>query len=480
MNTVTHQVPSVLRREERTGLAYLLLYSPAALAWIFVSSPLLSFGIAWAGSLVIFWASTTGKIRSLPSDRPWSRQLFRPIFLLQLMFMAYFFSGSIFHVWNVLSSPSIYGPAEELARTAAAQRYYVLGHGAFAHGLLWTMDYRRSGEWELQYDMNSSSLLLGAAIALGSALFISQIPGMGQFVGKLEKIAAVALIIGLADAIRKGNRSLLLLGAGIYSYLLLQTFLSGWKHLTIFVTGLLLVALYPYYKRTVVVTGLALGLLFVTVLPAYNSAFRNLNWRGEVSAQEAAQTAIKRVQEGEIDVGEVSWRFLTNRLTTVNLFANYIEHVPRDRPYYGFEIVEQGIYAIVPGVLWPNKPNSEELAMQRAYESDAVQPYSGVSAKPKFIVDAYLSGGALGILFGFWVIGWAAGMTSSYVERWLGGYEIGGRVFYTALFTGAWLTPSFEFLFNTIFWSGVLAVMITVGLYLSGVLHRRSRQAQRA
>jgi hypothetical protein len=391
------------------------------------------------------------------------------------MFVGYFSLGSVFYVWDLLTMGVTHGTTEELVRTAAAQRYYVLGHGAFVHGLLWAMDYRRSGEWKLTYDTGSSTVLLGgAAVAMAAGIVIGQIPGLGQFSVKLENVAAVAFIIAFAHAIREGRDLTLLLGAGGYGYILFYTLLSGWKHLTIFAVGLLLVALYPYYKRTVVTTGLALTLVFMTVLPAYNTIFRSLSWRGEVSAQEAAEIAVERVQEGTVNIKEVSWRFLTERVTTIGLFTDYIQDTPRNRPYYGFQLVRQGLYSILPRALWPAKPNTERQVMQRVYENNVVQTYSDVSAKPKFIVDAYLSGGVIGVLIGCLIFGWAASVTSRYVEMWFGGYEFGGKILYTALFTGVWLTPSFEFLFNTIFWSCVLTLMLGAGLYMLGVLHRRS------
>jgi hypothetical protein len=89
-------------------------------------------------------------------------------------------------------------------------------------------------------------------------------------------------------------------------------------------------------------------------------------------------------------------------------------------------------------------------------------------------VDAYLSGGALGVFIGCLLLGGAVSLTSTYAEAWFGGYKIGGQVIYTSLFAGAWLTPSFEFLFNTIFWSCVLMVLLAFGLYLLGFLHRQA------
>jgi len=461
-------------RSRRTGLAYLLLYVPVVFAWMFMSSPLLSFGIAWLGSWWILGMSMTGQIRPLPGDCPPSQQLLRPLFLTQFMFAGYFCLGSIFYVWDLIAFESIYRPASELSRTAAAQRYYVLGHAAFVHGLLATMDYRRSGEWDFELNVDPSTFfLVGGAAVYAVSLGVSFVSGLHQFVVKLEGMAAVSAIIGFATALREGNGPTLLAGSGLYAVMLFGALLSGWKHQLIFLVGLLLIVLFPTYKRTTVTIGLIAAVVFVTILPAYNNIFRSLSWQNNISAKVAAQEAFDQVRDGKVDVGKMSWRFLSDRLTTVSLFNDYIEHTPQQHPYHGFSIVEQSIYSVIPRVFWPSKPNTEQLVMQRVYENDAVQEYSEVSAKPKFIVDAYLSGGALGIFIGCLLLGCAVSLTSTYAEAWFGGYKIGGQVVYTSLFAGAWLTPSFEFLFNTIFWSCVLMVLLAFGLYLLGLLHRQ-------
>jgi hypothetical protein len=68
---------------------------------------------------------------------------------------------------------------------------------------------------------------------------------------------------------------------------------------------------------------------------------------------------------------------------------------------------------LVPCVLWPEKPDLERLAMQRAYDAGIVLEETSVSAKSSLYIDAYLSGGALAIvlacliytsLFAFWLI----------------------------------------------------------------------------
>jgi hypothetical protein len=191
-----------------------------------------------------------------------------------------------------------------------------------------------------------------------------------------------------------------MIGVGfvLYGWILLRALLSGWKEQVIVVTGLLLVILYPKYKRTVTITGGGVLLLLISVLPAYNQTFRQLNWNQGVEAEQAAYEAIERIEAGQVNPAETAWGFLTGRLSRVQMFAEYVEHTPSHHPYYGFSIIEQGIESIIPRVFWPGKPVLEEVAMRRVYENQVSSRASSASVKPPLLIDGYLSGGAIGVL----------------------------------------------------------------------------------
>jgi len=463
--------------------AYAMLYVPALLAWLFAFDPLLSFGIAWAGSWWILWMSMSGRIRPLPGDRPWAEQLFRPLFLSQIMFFGLFCLGPVFYMWDLVAAGGgLQGIGEEIQRTAAAQRYYVLGHAAFVHGILALMDYRRSGEWSVEVPIPMTRLFIYAAGGAFTCYFLFEnIPGLGQFTGKFLYLFVVAVILGFAYAIRNGSVLDVLMAGGVYGFILIEVILSGWKHQIILVVGLLLLALFPAYKRTVGVAGVVIAIAFVTLLPAYNSVFRQLSWQENMNPQRAAQVAFDRATSGQMDLGRVSWRFLTSRLTTVSLFTDYMESVPSQRPFYGLTTAEQAVYAIIPGVLWPSKPNTEELVMERVYQNTSVRSSSSVSAKPLIVVDGYLAGGWIGVLLSCLALGGVASVASRWAERWFGGYEVGSQLVFTGLFARVLFVASFEFLFNALFWSFVLMALLALGLWLTGVLmwgpgHRSSQQ----
>jgi hypothetical protein len=93
-----------------------------------------------------------------------------------------------------------------------------------------------------------------------------------------------------------------------------------------------------------------------------------------------------------------------------------------------------------------------------------------VSAKPKYIVDAYLSGGPLGVFLGLLLYGGMASWASRLAERWFGGYLLGSGLVYTALFKVFWLSNAFEFFFNIVFWSFMVMGALFVGGRMTGFL----------
>ena len=459
-------------------LPYVGLYAPALLAWLLVAAPVMSYAVAWAGSLWILWFSTTGRVRPLPGDRTWDEQLFRPLFLTQGMFAVYLCLSSVFYVWEVVMMGGGTGPST-IETLAAAQRYSLLGHAALVHGILVTMDYRRSGEWEIATSLPRSRFLLAAGVgSIVLGFIVSQLPGLGQFVNKLRALAAVAGILGFAYALRNKDGLMIFVGIGLYGWILVESLLSGWKEASIVAVGLLLLTLYPAYKRTTIAVGLGAAVVLISLLPAYNATFRQLNWDQGVAAEDAAQEAFERIETGQIDLGDTAWEFLTGRFTIVNNRVRYIEHTPEHHPYYGFSIVKQGVQSIIPRVVWPEKPVTERLAMQRVYENGVVVRSSSASAKPSVIADGYLSAGALGVFLACFALGSVAGVASRLAERWFGGYGIGGQVVYVGLFAGTLLTASFEYLMNALFWSFVLMGFLAIGLWIGGLLYWAGREGQ--
>jgi hypothetical protein len=464
-------------------LRYGLLFIPYVLAALLRDVPSASYLVAWGGSFWIFYLTLSGTVRPLPGGESLAHQLFRPIGVTHLVFAGYTAVTSIFHFLDLHGyyyfSHNAFAEVSrsQLLLTAEAQRYYVLAHAAVATGILVFANYKRSGEWRLRPNLDRPQFMLYLA---GTMLVVTQalkfVPGLGQIQGKLAVFALVASVLSLALSIVQGRKGLILINAGLYGLNLIEAFLSGWKEEVLVVFLLLGIFLYPFYKRAVTVLAPAGFIALLVLLPAYNGLFRQLNWSGQVSAQQAAEVALDRTLEGEVNLARQNWAFLTNRFSEIGLFVEYLDDVPEHRPYYGLQLAQNGMMGIVPSVIWPGKPSLERLAMERAYENGVASRSSNVSAKPQFVVDAYLSFGALGVLLWCFLFGALASLASRLAERWFGGYLLGSGLVYTALFRIFWRGAAFEFFFNPIFWSFmVMGALFLVGKRTGILVSERER-----
>lgn len=468
------------------SLRYSFLFIPYLLALGLEGFPTLSYLVAWVGSFFIFYVTLSGAVKPLPGGRTLAQQLFRPIGFTQFVFAGYTACTSVFyflslHGYVYLShNPLLVASPEDMALAAQAQQYYVLVHAAVSAGVLLLMDYRHSGEWQLRPDIDKAWFLLSVAVvALIATQLTYVLPGLGQVRGRLSTLALVASVLSLALSIIRGQRTLLVLNLGVYALNLVSALLSGWKEEIIVVFVLLAIFLYPAYKRQMTILApVGLAALLV-VLPTYNTIFRELAWSGDLEAQEAAEVALNQVRGGGIeDMRGTNWSFLTQRLSEIGMFTQYIDHVPERRPFYGTEIVKDGLLGVIPRAFWSEKPSLEALAMERVYESEVVSRQSTVSAKPQFVADAYLSFGALGVLLGGLLYGMMASLASRLAERWFGGYLLGSGLMYTAMFQILWRGSSIEYLVNALFWSFIFMSLLFWAGRATGFLVRRRVRAE--
>lgn len=465
-------------------IRYGLLFLPYVLAVLLQESPTLSYAVAWSGSFWIFYLTLWGHVRPLPGGSSLEQQLLRPVGFTQLILMGYTAVTSIFYFLSLNGcfyfecTALQMAPLQERELTASAQRYYVLAHAAFATGVLLPMDYRKSGEWTIRWNGETAWLALYAAGGLLLGIQVLKfLPGLGQVQVYFSNVAMVASVLALALALMRKTSSWLLPVVGtVYVWNIFEALLSGWKSAVLAPTILLFLFLYPKYKRTVAILGPVVLAVLIFVLPTYVNTFRALNWSGSAQDEVAAEMAFERVREARSgEIKKNTWNFLTLRLSEVSQFSNYIREASKRNSYYGLSLVENGFIAIVPGAVWSGKPSMEELTMERVYEHGIVKRGVQVSAKPKFIVDAYLSGRGVGVLVGFLLFGILTTLASRMCERYFGGYLMGGVV-YLGVFRVFWLSNSFEFFFNNVFWGFLIAGVLFVGGRMAGYIVRRPQK----
>ena len=445
---------------------YILLYLPWALSLLVQSNPILSYFIAWSGSFFIFYITLTGKVRPLPTDLPLAGQLMRPIFIVQIVFAGYMACTSIFYFLSVLGYENFHKlgayvlvDQETVELTARCQRYYCLGHAAFVSGILFFMKYPVKTKYYVEPAKLAKLVLQLALISFPLSLILVRIPGLEQFNVQLYSLSFISGTLALAFAIQEKNKATIWICIVLYIFNFYEAFISGYKEPIIISVMVLGIFLYPIYKKLVTVIFIPALLLLFAFLPAYVSAFRGSAWSGGETAENASQEALDAALNQD-QPGDSNWDFLVFRLSEVDMFDRYVKSTPEYVDYYRFALLEQSALAIVPRVFWPSKPNTEALIMERVYNAGVINRGSDVSAKPAFIVDAYLSYGPLGIVLFLFAYGAIAQAISIKAEKLFGGYVLGTALIFSGLFQTFWRGLSLEFLVNIIFWSYVSMMII--------------------
>jgi hypothetical protein len=455
-----------MRRNKPVEL-YALLYLPWLLSVAIDFSPVLSYLTAWLGSFFIIYITLSGKLKQLPQDRSVVEQLMRPIFLVHIIFAGYMCTTSIFYFFNVLGYQDFTAPGsfflvdEKLLQlTAQCQRYYCLGHAAFVTGILLFMKYPIQHKYYVEKGKIANLLFIIAIISLPVSTLFLMINGLAQFYFQFSALSFIAGTMALAFAIPQRKATNTWICVILYFFNFYQALISGFKEPVIVSILILAIFLYPQYKRLVTITiGPILLAVFIS-LPTYNRVFRQNSWSGDTSADEATRLALDAVLNNEDDKDNSNWSFYVYRLSEIDMFTDFVRSTPTQVPFYGTQLLEQSAIALVPRIFWPSKPITEQLVMERVYNANVVNRGSSVSAKPAFIVDAYLSLGGWGVFFFLMIYGAVCQLISQHAEKLFGGYVLGTALIFSGMFQILWRGLSFEFLGNSVFWSFVTMLLL--------------------
>ena len=447
---------------------FLVLYLPFGISLLCQSDPVLSYFIAWFGTLLIFYLSLSGWLKPLPTDCSIAEQLMRPIFLVQIIFAGYMSFSSIFYFLNLLgyedfhkvNNTYFFVDQQKVALTALCQRYYVLGHAAFVTGVVVFMKYPVKKKYYIEQEKLANILFVTAIITLPVSVLFLRIPGLQQFYFQFSSLSFIAGTLALAFAIPLKKIWNTLFCVLLFMSNFYQALTSGFKEPIIISVLVLGLFLYPNYKRTVILVFVPALLLLFVFLPTYNTVFRENNWAGDVDAEDAYKLALDATIKSEQSGDDSNWGFLVYRLSEVDMFTEFVQSTPSNIDYYGMQLIKQSAIAVVPRVFWPSKPSTEELVMERVYDAGVIRRGANVSAKPAFIVDAYLSGGVPGIIIALFLYGAIAQLISQKAEYLFGGYILGTALIFSGLFQIFWRGLSFEFLINSVFWSYVSMLVI--------------------
>ena len=444
------------------------MYIPWGISLAVQGDAILSYFIAWLGSFLIFFLSLSGWLKPLPKDLKISEQLMRPIFLIQIIFAGYMACSSVFYFLSLLgwdnfqksTDPFFYIDRQRLELTALCQRYYVLGHAALVTGMVAYMKYPVKKRYHVEKEKIANLLFVVAFITLPVSLLFLRIPSLSQFYFQFSSLSFIAGTLALAFAIPLGKIWNTVFCVMLYLSNFYQALLSGFKEPIIISVLVLGIFLYPNYKKLVLMTFIPALLILFAFLPTYNAVFRENNWSGDADAEDSYELALDATLNSDSSTDDSTWGFLVYRLSEVNMFDDFVLSTPQNIDYYGFQLLKQSAIAIIPRAFWPTKPSTEDLVMQRVYDAGVIRRGANVSAKPAFIVDAYLSDGTIGIFIALFLYGAIAQLISLKAEYLFGGYTLGTALIFSGLFQIFWRGLSFEFLFNSVFWSYVSMLAI--------------------
>ncbi|MGN6180550.1 MAG: exosortase Y-associated Wzy-like protein [Mucilaginibacter sp.] len=462
-------------KNKESPAKYIIFFIPWGVSLLFTNSPLTSYLIAWLGSFFIFFMSYSGMVRPLPSDRSIAEQIMRPVFLIQIIFAGYMCCTSIFYLLDIYGYNNFHREYSLLDTTrlylaAQCQRYYCLGHASFISGIFMFMDYPVKQTVKVEKGKIANLLFVFAIISFPLSILFLKVPGLSQFSNQFSSLSFIACTIALAFAIplKKVQNTivcLLLYCSNFYAALN-----SGFKEPIILSVLVLGIFLYPTYKKLVLLTFIPALLFLFLVLPTYAAIFRQNAWTGREESDVARTEALNGALNKENVADETTWDFLVGRLSEIDMFTEFVQSTPSRINYYGFDLVKQSLIAVIPRIFWPSKPSTEEMVMQRVYDAGVINPHSSVSAKPAYIVDAYLSGGAFGIFICLFIYGAAVQLISLKAEQLFGGYTLGTALIFSGLFQIFWRGLSFEFILNNVVWSFITMLIIAKILRSKNIL----------
>ena len=455
-----------------------LLFLPWAVSSIPGLSPQESWWLAWFGSMWIFSLVWSGKAGGIDTSVPWRFRVLHPIFLTQGIFAGYGFFTSIFFWLEINGIAPAAVSAAPLPRlqilAAEAQRYYVLAHASLALGLILCSRPLARNLYRPAWRGSLAALLFGVSAGASSlGVLFGVVTGLDQFAGVFGRLGFVAGAMSLGPCLAPAGRYWLLFSCGLNGILLLLALASGWKEESLVWLILVSLGTFPVLPRITVLAGVFLFLVSLVVLPVLSSTTREESWRGETSKWEALELGVENLLDiSSEELVENTWNFFTGRLSEVSMFTKFIASVNSGVPREGSAILSQALLAPIPRIMWPGKPSTETLIMQRVYAHGVVSEGSSVSAKPHPVVDAYLVGGGASICLAFIIIGSAASLAYTFCAGHFGGSFLGG-VFFNGLFSILWRGNAFEFMLNSLFWAALIALILDWVLRTTGLTSRR-------
>ncbi len=432
---------------------------PLYLPWLFAMAiqyyPVLSYFIAWAGSLFIFYLS----ISSVKN-----KQVMQPLILIQLIFAGFMCCSSIFYFLHHLDKLNYAGyfldaaANEQTLLIAECQRYALLAHASLISGIISLRKPLIHPHWQIRKDRN-------ALIKIGLSTFLiakilNYIPAIAQWSIPLSNISMACSAYMLVKGLSKRSLKDFVPGAVIFGSQLLSATLTGYKESLIIQFILLSFISFHKYPRAIIFISPVCMLLLLYILPTFTLIVRTQSWVLGKSSQEARLNAYQTFfdEQNEDQIMLNNWDFLTNRLTEIDMFTKYVSQSQQYQ--YDINILTSSLYALIPRFFWTEKPTTEKVAMERVYRYGVANRASNVSAKTRPLVDGYLMGGTVGIFLYMLCYGMAVQKLCNLSEKLFGGYQFGCVILFNSIFQPLWRGNNLEFILNNVFYGIILLLII--------------------
>jgi hypothetical protein len=443
------------------AIRILIILLPYLVGFAWRESPGASIAWSLAGSIFVAGIAQTNWFRQSGENVPFTRRLLRPTSMYHLIFVAYNVVGAGAYALDT-AGYAIWGvepiaPTGNLVLIAECQRLLLLAQASVTVGMkLAGFRYSRP-KYEIP-SLPPYSLIVISFASLGIATLASIIPSLNQLSAKLLVISTTAVSVEIAICIQRKRFNNLLLTLVLLGLNLFEQSVSGWKGNILWSTIVLGAMLFPIMPKRVVIGGGVFVLFWALYFYPFGLALRPLLWEGGVSRNRAVELSMNEALNMSFDERlDGVWTMMVGRANDQYQFGKYVEYVPASHPYYNLEILSNSMTALIPRVLWPDKPDMEIVSMQRVYDAGVVSSESYVSAKSNFYQDAYLSSGEWGIVLAGLLFGALAILFSRLCEEMFGSYTIGTCLVYTSLFAPiVTQPPNFEYLFGAVAMSAFL------------------------
>lgn len=439
----------------------IILFLPYVIGLLFSGSARISITWSLLGSVFVAVIAQTRWFTQSRDDIGLKMRLLRPGTMFQFYFIIFHVFGGAFHALNSAGytfAGHVALPSEQdLELVAYAQRLMLLAHASVTAGMkLIGFHYGK-----LKYEharLPAYAFIVLSLITLVLGNIMVRFPSLWNLGQRFLDISSIAIILEIGFSIQRRRFDNLMATLLLFSVNLVLQMLSGWKGLVLFSVITLAALIYPIMPRRVTWVSIAFVMFWVLYLHPFGKALRPMLWYEQMGTADAASLSWDQAVHMSLDDRlDNLWTMMVERDNELYQFKMYILFVPGKRPFYGFQIAEQSLIALVPRFLWPGKPDLEALSMQQAYDAEIASPYSTVSAKSSFYQDCYLSGGAPAMLIGCFILGMLIMSLSKACERYFGGYHIGTCLIFTSL-----LAKSINFPQNFIFFSGTIATSVAM------------------